>query len=128
MRRASNGEDYVDPGPMRPPDAFDLRTLTALAWRRTALRIGAASIAAAQLLALYYGPVAYAVAVIGVAAALTVHVSASHRYVKLSRGVRQGDHHAGVARASVRVAVLSLFAGLTATATLVWLVTEAYLV
>ncbi|WP_061960313.1 DUF202 domain-containing protein [Demequina flava] len=124
--RLPDGADSHDPGPMRPPDAFDLRTLTALAWRRTSLRIGAVSIAGAQLLVLYYGPAAYLLAVLGLASALIMHLSASRRYVKVSHGIRQGEHHAGIARAGVRVGVLSIFAGLVALATFGWIVLEAY--
>ncbi|WP_062076376.1 hypothetical protein [Demequina globuliformis] len=113
-------------GPFRPPDIFDIHTLTVLAWRRTALRIALIAVAGAQLLALVYGPAAYTLAVVGLVVGLTLHLSVSRRYRVAARQMREGREHAGLGGARFRVAVLSVFAGIIAVAALAWMLIEAF--
>ncbi|WP_062072646.1 hypothetical protein [Demequina sediminicola] len=112
---------------LKDTDPFDARTLTALAWRRTAIRIGAVSVVGAQLLALVYGGSAYALGLVGVAVGVMLHVSVSRQYVHHARAVRAGVHDSGMATARTRVALLSLFALVSGVGTLAWLLWEASL-
>lgn len=68
------------------PGAAAERTL--LAWRRTALLLGVASVVGARVLADSVGPAAFAVGLLGVALAVAAHGHASARY-------RQGRTHTG---------------------------------
>lgn len=64
-------------------DAEDLGAVgerTLLAWRRTALLLGVASVLGARLLAETMGPWVFAVGLLGVGLALVAHGNASARY------------------------------------------------
>ncbi|MDE0573270.1 hypothetical protein ON058_07570 [Demequina sp. B12] len=80
------------------------------------------SIAGAQLLAMAYGPLAYVMGLAGVAVALVLHLSVSLRFSRVARAVREGKSRPSLARASVRVGVLTAFAVAVAASALTWMV------
>jgi len=105
----------------RPFDAGLQPERTALAWRRTALALTVGSLLGLRVLptVLGDGPAAYAVAGLGVVAAVAVLVGAHRRYRRVHRLLTSSDHDRvplGGGLLPAAVAALTLAAGVAALA------------
>lgn len=93
----------------RQGDSLDAASLTALAWRRTALRVAVGAVVATRLLTNEFGGWVVVAGLVGVAIVLVVHASASAAYLRYERRPPRRSPGQGMARSGIRVAALAGF-------------------